>query len=761
MSRTKHLISLISSTLKTEFDSIVKIYLKEEYGFEKIVLTDGVNDTGIDIKVFDFNQAKIQYQLTIQKSSTKSEYASFEKKILDDFRKAKENYLSYDYSNKLIFFYSQTLTNKRIRELTKVAFKEYGIELDLIDANRIAEESENIIEIQRALYSFSGLDKFTIEDNVFNSSDENLLFDLLSFGKPSEFKVQIIEVFILQTIYFKESINKEELVALCKEKFNIEENTVFYEKLLGSLLTEKRITKSFDKQNYVLTEVEKRKLLLKIDQHNLDEKVFLNEINDILKKHNQEIFLKDYVINLKELYVNNFDSDLRSIINEGDYDFGIIRELLTFIKGKGNESTVAKKIAKELLEYCIESKFIQKISAGIVYCKSINNDRLQNYLATQKRVFIDTQIAIYSLCYFYKQNSTYNNYFYKSVKSLLEFSQEEDIKLYITERYIWEIQNHIKDAFKILPFTSLPNFTKLGKSNNVLYNFYLVLKQNGELEEGVYFSNFLKEFGFEESSSQNSFNSKIELYLSKLGITKHTYEKEYDITIVNQMFNQQLSKNGKYKSNWVRNNDSIMVEFLSDNDIDIHPLKPIFITWDKTFSDVQKVYFKEFPTAQQWLMLSPSKFIDVHAILKFSIDSETVSENLLALLSDDLFLNTHNLLDTIKIILNPNNEVGLQYTNLLADIREKEIHDIANNIIIPPDNKEGEAVIDDILFNLTNYYQDNEDKNFEQFKLLFTKQELVDNIIGILTETVDSYYTSSIIDSKLYDKFDNLIISLE
>ena len=473
MSRTKHLISLISSTLKPEFDSIVKIYLKEEYGFEKIVLTDGVNDTGIDIKVFDFNQAKIQYQLTIQKSSTKSEYTSFEKKILEDFRKAKENHLSYDYSNKLIFFYSQTLTNKRIRELTKVAFKEYGIELDLIEANRIAEESENIIEIQRALYSFSGLDKFTIEDNVFNSSYENLLFDLLSFGKPSEFKVQVIEVFILQTIYFKESVNKEELVALCKEKFNIEENTVFYDKLLGSLLTEKRITKSFDKKNYVLTELEKRKLLLKIDQHNLDEKVFLNDISDILKTHNQEIFLKDYVINLKELYVNNFDSDLRSIINEGDYDFGIIKELLTFIKGKGNESTEAKKIAKELLGYCIESKFIQKISAGVVYCKSINNDRLQNYLATQKRVFIDTQIAIYSLCYFYKQNSAYNNYFYESVKSLLEFSQEEDIKLYITERYIWEIQNHIKDAFKILPFTSLSNFTKLGKSNNVLYNFYL------------------------------------------------------------------------------------------------------------------------------------------------------------------------------------------------------------------------------------------------------------------------------------------------
>lgn len=759
MSRTKNLISLISSTEKREFDSLVKIYLEVEYGFKKIVLTDGVNDTGIDIKIFDFNQVAIQYQLTIQKSSTPAEFLSFERKILADFRKAKENHQLHNYSNKLIFFYSQTLTNKRIREFTKIAFKDFGIELDLIDANRLAEESENIIEIQRALYNFSGLDKFNIENNVFNNSDENLLFDILSFGKPSEFKVQVIEAFILQTIYIHESVTKDQLVGFCKERFNIEENNIFYEKLLGNLLTHKKIAKSFDKKNYVLTEIEKRRLLTKIDQHELDEKVFLNEINNILKKYSQDTFLSDYVANLKELYVNNFDSDLKSILYEGDSNLGLIRELLTFISSKGNELAISKKIAKELLTYCFESKFIQKISAGVVYCKNINNDRLQNYLTTQKKVFIDTQIAIYALCYFYKQNSSYDNYFYKSIKSLIEFSQKENIKLHITERYIWEIQNHIKDAFKILPFTLLPNFSKLGKSNNVLYNFYLALKHNDEIESDIYFIKFLKEFGFEERLSQNSFNSKIESYLNDLGVIKHSYEKEYDISAVNQIFNAELQKSGKYKSTWVRNNDSIMVEFLSDNDINIHPLKPIFITWDKTFSEVQKKYFKDFPAAQKWLMLSPSKFIDVHAILKFSIDSETVSENLLALLSDDLFSNTHNLLDTIKIILNPNNEVGLHYTNLLADIREKEIHDISNNILIPPENKESEAVIDEVLYNLTNHYQDKDD-NFEQFKLLFTKEELVDDIINILTETVNKYYISPIIDSELYVKFDKLISRL-
>jgi len=63
MSVTKHLTQLIESLEKREFDEIVKIYLEEEYAFKKIVFTDGKNDGGIDIKVFDFNNEKIRTSL--------------------------------------------------------------------------------------------------------------------------------------------------------------------------------------------------------------------------------------------------------------------------------------------------------------------------------------------------------------------------------------------------------------------------------------------------------------------------------------------------------------------------------------------------------------------------------------------------------------------------------------------------------------------------------------------------------------------------
>jgi len=244
MSRTKNLIQLLDATEKKEFDLVVKSYLKSEYDYSKIVFTDGVNDTGLDIKVFDYNGQKVQFQLTTQKSKTKAELKSFEKKMFEDFEKARENFTNYKYSNKLIFFYSKELTNKRIRNYEKTAFRDYGVDLELIEANRIAEESENIIEIQSILYKVNELDIFQAKQSLFENDKENLIYDLLTFGKPSEFKLQIIEAFILNSIFTSQSLSNSQIVEKCESKFQVDENEVFYEKLLNKLQTNRKITKT-------------------------------------------------------------------------------------------------------------------------------------------------------------------------------------------------------------------------------------------------------------------------------------------------------------------------------------------------------------------------------------------------------------------------------------------------------------------------------------------------------------------------------------
>ncbi|MFC2442871.1 MAG: hypothetical protein ACFNUO_08665, partial [Capnocytophaga ochracea] len=168
MSRKKLLIKLIDSSEKNEFDKIVKTYLKEVYGFERIVVTDRKDDLGIDIRVFDYGQSKIQYQLTIQKNNTSQEKNKLSSKLFEDVKKAKRNVEDYNYSNNLYFFYSHELTNKSKQDFQREALREYNINLDIIDATQIAEESESNLNLQNVIFSTGDFDMSETKESLYS-----------------------------------------------------------------------------------------------------------------------------------------------------------------------------------------------------------------------------------------------------------------------------------------------------------------------------------------------------------------------------------------------------------------------------------------------------------------------------------------------------------------------------------------------------------------------------------------------------------------
>jgi hypothetical protein len=474
--------------------------------------------------------------------------------------------------------------------------------------------------------------------------------------------------------------------------------------------------------------------------------------------------IEDYVLQLKKLYSDNFSTELKELINSGENEaiFSLIKDFVQFIENRISDHQNSKKLGLSLLQSCIESKFIQKIAASKVYCDNINNSRLEKYLNTQKRIFIDTPIAIYALCIYYKANVDYKNYFLQTTKGLLDFTRDEQIKLFISERYIWEIQNHIKEAYYLIPFSELNNFQSLGSSRNVFYNFYLHLFNNHHFDSPKSFDEFLRDFGFTESSSKTSIDAKITSHLKHMNIFKYEFDYDYDIDEVNKIFDDKLVHSKKFKAPFTRNNDSVMVEFLADKDVEVHPIQPLFLTWDRTFFEVQKEYFKAFPDCQKWMMLPPGKFIDSYAILKFKIDNESVTENLLALISDELITNTHSLIDSIKFILNPKNEVSLELTNRLAKIREEEIQNINSKVITPPEDFEGEAVIDEVFYSLSNHFQDEKDNSsFTYFKELFKRKDLMDTVIQSIKTAIDFYYSTHQIDNNLFTTFDMMVTKIK
>lgn len=757
MSRTKNIISIIESCEKAEFDKIVKSYLKEIHNYNRVVITDGKDDTGIDIKVFDLNNQSAQYQLTTQKSQTLQEKKQLEYKILEDLGKAKENLIKYGYSNTLFFFYSKLLTNKVIRNYRKIALKDFGVNLEIIDANQIAEESEEFLVLQKTIYDTSGLADFKLKESIFENNERNFVFDLIGFGKPADIRLQIVEAYILQLLFDTRQLHLNDIILKCMAKFNAKENRVFYDKLLSRLQSSKKIYLNKDNDNFQLTVSEISRISNLHFQAQLDEDNFTKNIFSILKSYQQETNIDIYILHLKKIYSDNFNSDISDVINNSATSdlSGISRDFINYITKELSSEYSAKKIALDLFNFCDENKFIQKICAGKVFSDQTNLNRLEDYANTQKRVFIDTSLALHALCYYYKPKCHYKNYFYHTTHSTLEFCKKNAIKLYIPEFYLWEAQNHIREAINLIPFTYLPSFQSLGKSRNVFYNFYVYLLNEG-LEDNLNYESFLVKFGFKKYDSYKTHNQFILKYLTDLGINKYILEYEYEIEDTVKMIQSQLIVDHKFKTKFGLNNDGIMIEFLGHDDSEVHPLKPVFITWDRTFFKIQSKYYLKNPTAQRWLLFTPSKFIDHYSLLNFSIDSESVTKEIISLLSDEIIQSTHTLLDSLIFLLNPNDEVGLEYTRRLAQIRDEEIYRVRENQVIPPEDFEGEAVIDDVFFKLTTHYRE-DDKDIDLLKKVFTKKNYVDTVINIIVEAVNVYYTLNQFDEAVISKFDVLI----
>jgi hypothetical protein len=760
MSRIENFIDIIESAEKHEFDLIVKAYLKEVYNYNRVILTDGKNDTGIDIKVFDLKGQSIQYQLTTQKSRTVQEKKQLEYKMLEDFQKAKENYEHFGYSSNLFYFYSQTLTNKAIREYKKIAFENYNINLEIIEANQIAEESEDYLELQKIIYEISGFSKFKIKESLFEDKKQNIVYELISFGKPSDIRLHIVESFVLQILLDDQQIDFESIVDRCMKKFNAKENKVFYEKLLARLQTVKKIKYDKESNSYSLTSDEKNRVEKLLKQSELDEKNFISSIHAILSKYNQEENIDSYIIHLKKIYTENFNSDIVGILNNSASNdlTGISRDFINYISRVLDAEYSSKKLALELFTFCDANKYIQKVCAGKVFSEQTNLSRLETYVNTQKTVYIDTAIALYALCYFYHPKCKYDNYFYRTTYSLIEFCRKNEIALHIPEFYLWEAQAHVRDALNLIPFTFLPEFQKLGKSRNVLYNFYLFLN-NDCTEDSIDFETFLGKFGFNQYDGYKTHNQLIEKYLKDLNIIKYELEYEYKIEDASKLIQSQLIADNRFKTKFGLNNDSIMLEFLADDNVEVHPLKPVFLTWDKTIFKVQSKYFDKYPNTQRWLLFTPSKLIDHYSLLNFSIDSETISKEIIALISDEIIQNTHSLLDSLIFILNPKDEVGLEYTRRLAKIRDEEIYKVRDNQVIPPDDIEGEVVIDDIFYKLTTHYRENE-QNIEQFKKVFTKKEYIEDVIKIILKAISEYYEKQHFNDKVINSFNELITKM-
>ena len=92
------------------------------------------------------------------------------------------------------------------------------------------------------------------------------------------------------------------------------------------------------------------------------------------------------------------------------------------------------------------------------------------------------------------------------------------------------------------------------------------------------YSEFLDEMKFQKYPMEGTLEQQIEFQLRHLGMNIVEFTKKYDIDNTRKLLDNELTATGKNKSQFGLNDDAIMLCYLGDNDVDIHPIDPIFVT---------------------------------------------------------------------------------------------------------------------------------------------------------------------------------------
>jgi len=752
MSENKSLIQQLAHCEKHEFDEIVKSYLKEVYKLACVVITDGKSDGGIDIKVLDDSRVKLQYQVTIQKATNSIEKNNLKNKILEDVCKAQRNVEQYGYASRLEFYYSYQLTEMFIEELQSIAFSEYGITLLIIDAKRIAAQAERYPYLYKTILEQSGFNKLMIKSEEISEKDK-LFYDLVGFGEAADVKLKIVEAYLLQCLFDNGSMPKEKLVELCMTKFKSSENTHFYDKLLTRMYSqEKRLGYNKETKEYFLSKGEKNKISAATKKIELDESLFLTKINDVLTSYHQNECLKNYVNLLYALYIKNIQQRVGQANSFGIED---TESILHYATQNLKDELLAKKLVGELVSICDENKFIQKNCAGKVFSSTVDIDVLQSYANSKKRVFIDTTLALHMLCYYNYEATDYNNYYYILSCSLHDFCKKNKIKLYLTEPYFKEVVHHVLEAMNLKAYMQIPGIEKLGGSKNVFYNFYWYLKHTNKITES--YGEYLDYMKFKFYPIDDTLYQEIEFQLKNVGIEVVNFDKTYNI--VNAKHLIELIDAGRNKSSFGLNHDALMITYLGDNDVSVHPVDPIFLTWDRTLFSVTIAYLEKNPLSQRWMQFTPSQFIDRYSLLSFSINEETISKEMLAMLSGDIEEKTSSLLDSLTLILNPSDQTGRKYIDRFTKMKDDKIYMTTRKSDAPQEELMDDS-LDSLINNLATHYK-KKNGGLRMLRSLFGRSELVDSVIELIAKNLQNYIVHKSFLDDMFLNFDLLIKHVE
>ncbi len=756
----------IKGFTKDQFDILVKSVIEVYWGVKPVVFTDGSGDGGIDVKVFENKvQCKIPIQVTVD--------GKIVPKLKSDLKTIHETIANYNYSNDLLYFCSCSPKEKTKDDLIKYARQEYGINLSFFDAKKIGAiaEDPDYIEVRKTIRSLLG--DFIENDKLEFNQYDRMKFDLLVHGGDvTEIKNNIIRGFILNNLFNDGEVEQEHLFNKIEEYFgNIDFE--FFKRQINWLRTNKKVLVK-DKK-LVLNEEERGRIQIINEGIEFQEQYFVYEIKSLLRDYNIDANYKDVIQEIINIYKLSYKKDLAEIkenADENSFEMNAICSLRNYLSEKINDDEKCSKVIKDIIEICEYNDYLQRISAGEVFSDLTNLPQIQNYIRRQpKPVFLDTSVLLHLLCLFIQDTSTSDNVFYNTVRDLYNYQNQGQIKLIFktSEQYIREAAFQLLNAYRLIPFSKLDWFSDLGGTANIFYLHYRHLYEHDELEYGIesYEDFFYQlELEIENDINDDSLLDYISEFIEELlvsnnievvSVSQYEFNSKKQFEDIKELFERHhLSKEDNRPEITVKNDSLIFCELFS---YDRSEIEPTILTWDSSFYEVRKNYHQKHRNLCFWHLFRPSKFLDHLSLIKFELNPKALSKDILSIIEADFNIQdkVKSLNDVMVRIVNLEHKSGLKLTKEVAALCSKHVYQLQNKDSLVSE-KITKIPIEKVITDLSSYYRNREgDYDVEKFKLLLSKEEVVQEIVDLWKIEAEKIEKGNYSEQKVCKRMDELI----
>lgn len=725
----------LKSLSEEEFGKAIEIF-QTHYLKNQIVVVDGHNDGGCDIKIFkNRRETKHCVQVTVNKN--------IESKLKKDLKKVDALITTYKYSENFDFFCSIPISDDKVNEYVKYAKDTYDIALNIYEAKRLAQL--DCPDLERYLYSLHDGIVLRPEEMSLDKSTQ-LIYDMLAEGRDSsDIKRGVLSSIIVTTLYQNGTMNQ---VALTKEvERRISKTVPSLSEVVSYLITENRIRHCGDGKNDLeLTESELDNVKEAIATSKLNEAAFMSSLSEALRK--ADVFSEENLYKsleaIKDLFRTAYRSDIDERIINASEDWDVFEDKITDFIPDQEHRTIFINSVKSI---CEDNSYINRIIASESFFSLYKSNSLERYLSQKdKAIFLDTPTIMYFLCAVYTDRVLieWKNPFFKSVLGLVEYQEKNPNKLRfcVMRNYLHEVANEIRKALHLSWIEESPISDLLGNTTNVLYNYYRFLAENEgfELEDDIQsVEDFIYRLGVDNTDpdsdrfKRDTVNNLASI-LDDLGVTVCDEDNQdwvYEAITEYQTVLSYLSRDNK--STYAIQNDSAQLVYLlsNTNGYDDYYLA----TWDQSLEMLRDALLRS-DTRNRYhyaRISSPASISNRIALSSFNIDQSAITNDvfLYADKTYEISKKIKSLKDLIAPILTKKTCRHGHLLRLFADIRSKQL-EVADTTW--EQNRPQHSLVDEIFANMIPSGKELHEK-FVQF---INDEGNIELIIATIDEAYDS-----------------------